>query len=109
MECGVLGNDLPESSIVGEVIPRREFYDYEAKYQDQNTQIVIPAAIDSSLADQIRAESIRAFQAIDACGMARVDFFLEKNTPSAVLSTKSIPFRDLLQEACFPDYGKRVE
>ncbi len=80
LECGVLGNEAPEASAVGEVIPRREFYDYEAKYYDPQTRFVIPADIPNAVADDVRAMAIRAFTALGASGLARVDFFLERET-----------------------------
>jgi D-alanine-D-alanine ligase len=76
IECGVLGNDNPEASVPGEIIPSREFYDYEAKYIDANSRTVIPAEVPAKLADIVRKLSIEAFKAIDCSGMARVDFLL---------------------------------
>jgi D-alanine-D-alanine ligase len=80
LECGVLGNHNPAASVVGEIIPARDFYDYEAKYVDPNTQFLIPADLDPSTASSIRDLAIRAFTSIGASGMARVDFFLERTT-----------------------------
>lgn len=77
LECGVLGNDRPEASVVGEIIPAREFYDYQAKYHDQSTQFIIPAAIDAQTQSKIQQLAIGAFSAIGGRGMARVDFFLD--------------------------------
>jgi len=74
----VLGNDDPAASVVGEIVPAHEFYDYEAKYMDEGSKLLIPAPIPESIAEEVRALAIRAFQAIDAAGMARVDFFLER-------------------------------
>jgi D-alanine-D-alanine ligase len=78
IECAVLGNDHPEASVVGEVVPSREFYDYEAKYVDDRSQVIIPAALDQGVADRVRALAIAAFRAIDGAGMARVDFLLSR-------------------------------
>jgi D-alanine-D-alanine ligase len=75
LECAVLGNNDPLASVVGEIIPGREFYDYKAKYVEDTSGLVIPADIPSDVAEQIRDYSVRAFQAIDCAGMARVDFF----------------------------------
>ncbi len=80
LECGVLGNDEPEASVVGEVIPKREFYDYEAKYTPGLTDVVIPAQIPADVSDALREMALRAFRALDAAGLARVDFFLEKRS-----------------------------
>lgn len=76
LECAVLGNDLPQASIVGEVIPGREFYDYEAKYADASSQTLVPAPIPARIAALARRLALRAFQAAECRGMARVDFFL---------------------------------
>ena len=75
LECGVLGNGRPAASVVGEVIPHREFYDYEAKYRDASTEFVIPADVPPAIADEVRSLALRAFEATTAAGMARVDFF----------------------------------
>ncbi len=80
LEVSVLGNDEPQASIVGEIVPAHEFYDYDAKYLDEGSRLLIPAAIDAGLAEDVRALALRAFQAVDAAGMARVDFFLERKT-----------------------------
>jgi D-alanine-D-alanine ligase len=80
IECAVLGNDHPEASVAGEVIPSREFYDYEAKYIDDGSQIVIPAELDPPAMENVRRLSIAAFRAIDGAGMARVDFLLARET-----------------------------
>ncbi|HEX7019962.1 MAG TPA: D-alanine--D-alanine ligase family protein [Gemmatimonadaceae bacterium] len=80
LECAVLGNDEPEASVPGEIVPSREFYDYESKYLDEGSQTIIPADLPKRLADQVRACSIDAFRAIDAAGMARVDFLLARGT-----------------------------
>ena len=80
IECAVLGNDEPEASVPGEVIPSREFYDYEAKYIDDGSKTVIPADLPEPLASEIRQLSIAAFKAIDGAGMARVDFLLSRQS-----------------------------
>jgi D-alanine-D-alanine ligase len=80
LECGVLGNDRPQASVVGEILPAREFYDYEAKYYDAATQFIIPAAIDAAIQSRIRELAVGAFKAIGASGLARVDFFLDRST-----------------------------
>ena len=80
-ECSVLGNDEPNASVIGEIIPSREFYDYQAKYSDdESSELRIPAEIDAGLAENLRAMAVTAFQAVDAAGLARVDFFLETRT-----------------------------
>ena len=79
-ECSVLGNDAPRASVIGEIAPTREFYDYQAKYSDETSELRIPADIHTGLADELRAMAVTAFQAVDAAGLARVDFFLETRT-----------------------------
>src|SRR5205823_2786755 len=78
LECSVLGNDEPIASVVGEVIPSNEFYDYNAKYIDNRSQTLIPADIPQATAEEVRRQSVQAFSALDLSGLARVDFFLEK-------------------------------
>jgi D-alanine-D-alanine ligase len=80
IECAVLGNDEPEASLPGEVIPSREFYDYEAKYLDDSSKTVIPAVLGESETAEVRRMAIEAFKAVDGAGMARVDFFLSRDT-----------------------------
>ncbi|HDQ43889.1 MAG TPA: D-alanine--D-alanine ligase [bacterium] len=80
LECAVLGNDRPEASVVGEIIPSNEFYDYAAKYVDDASEIVIPADIPSDVADRARLWSVMAFKALDCAGMARVDFLYERGS-----------------------------
>jgi D-alanine-D-alanine ligase len=86
LEISVLGNDEPEASVVGEVVPAHEFYDYEAKYLDEGSRLLIPAPIDDALAQEARSMAVRAFQAVDAAGMARVDFFLERTSGRLLLN-----------------------
>jgi D-alanine-D-alanine ligase len=78
IECAVLGNESPEASIPGEVIPSREFYDYEAKYLDEGSKTVIPADLPPAIVQRVRQLSIDAFKSIDCAGMARVDFLLSR-------------------------------
>jgi D-alanine-D-alanine ligase len=78
LECAVLGNDEPIASVVGEVIASNEFYDYNAKYLDNMSQVIIPANIPQAVADEVRRQSVNAFLALDLNGLARVDFFLDK-------------------------------
>jgi D-alanine-D-alanine ligase len=80
LEVGVLGNDAPEASVAGEIIPGREFYDYEAKYLDGGSTTRVPADLDPAMHAEVKRLAIEAFQAIDCSGMARVDFLLSKET-----------------------------
>ena len=86
IECGVLGNDAPQASVPGEVIPGREFYDYEAKYLDDSSTTVIPADIPAATAAEIQRLSIAAFQAVDCAGLARVDFLVSRTTGQILLN-----------------------
>jgi D-alanine-D-alanine ligase len=86
IECSVLGNDEPIASVPGEVVPGHEFYDYEAKYLDDSSVLLIPAPIDPALTQRIRDLSIKAFLAMDGAGMARVDFLLARETGELYLS-----------------------
>jgi D-alanine-D-alanine ligase len=76
IEVAVLGNDDPEASVPGEIIPSGEFYDYDAKYVNDDSRTVIPAQLDEARTSEVRALAIAAFKAIDGAGMARVDFLL---------------------------------
>jgi len=80
IECSVLGNERPRASLPGEVIPYREFYDYADKYLDGKTGFRIPAALPPDLVRRFQELAVASFRAIDGCGMARVDFFLEQET-----------------------------
>jgi D-alanine-D-alanine ligase len=77
LEVGVLGNDSPQASVVGEIIPGKEFYDYEAKYLPEGSIPVIPAKLTRAQTKQIREMAVAAFQACDLSGLARVDFLME--------------------------------
>lgn len=86
IECAVLGNDDPEASIVGEIVPSKEFYDYEAKYLDGASKLLIPAPIDDELALRVRYMAVQAFKALDLAGCARVDFFLDRDSGQVYLN-----------------------
>jgi D-alanine-D-alanine ligase len=80
LECAILGNDDPLVSVVGEVMSAHEFYDYDAKYVNPESKLEIPAHVDDKKSEEIRNLALRSFKAIDGSGLARVDFFLERNT-----------------------------
>lgn len=80
IEVSVLGNDEPVASVPGEILPSREFYNYDAKYVDDRSELLIPAPLPDELAAEIRALAVRAYQVHDGAGMARVDFMLERET-----------------------------
>jgi D-alanine-D-alanine ligase len=77
IECSVLGNDKPEASVPGEIVPSKEFYDYDAKYLDEGSQLIIPAKLTKAETKKVRELAVRAFQAVDCSGLARVDFLME--------------------------------
>lgn len=80
IEVSVLGNDEPIASVCGEILPSREFYSYESKYIDGTSGLVIPAPLSVETSERIREYAVRAYKAIDCAGLARVDFFVEKDT-----------------------------
>ena len=80
IECSVLGNDQPEASLPGEVIPVNDFYDYEAKYLKEGSQLIIPARLSPRKTKQVQELAVRAFRAVDCAGMARVDFLMDRKT-----------------------------
>lgn len=80
IECAVLGNESPDASVPGEVVPANEFYDYDAKYINAGSKTVIPAKLSDKLAADIRKQAITAFEAIDGAGMARVDFLVTRGS-----------------------------
>lgn len=86
LECSVLGNDDPEASCVGEVIPGGEFYDYEEKYLRDTTRLVIPADVPRKVSEEVRRLSVEAFKSADCAGLARVDFLMHRRTRRLYLS-----------------------
>ena len=93
IECSVLGNDKPEAApILGEIVPLREFYSYEAKYVDEDgAELVIPAEIDSEVSMQIRKTAVEAFQLTECRSMARVDFFLRADNSFILNEINTLP------------------
>ncbi len=86
IEISVLGNEDPHASVCGEILPSREFYSYEAKYVDGASGLIIPALLSAPTAERVREYALRAYRAIDCAGMARVDFFVEKETERIYLN-----------------------
>ena len=86
IECAVIGTDQPRASTAGEIIPGREFYDYEAKYLDDTSVSVIPADLTDSQLREVQRLAVAAFRAIDASGLSRVDFLLSRSTGALVLN-----------------------
>jgi len=86
LECSVLGNDEPQASIVGEIVPGAEFYSYNAKYVDEGSQPLIPAPINKKLMKQAQEMAVLAFQAVDCSGLARVDFLMDPKSEKIYLN-----------------------
>ena len=86
IEVSVLGNEDPQTSVCGEVLPSREFYSYESKYVDGTSGLIIPAQLPAEVSDRIREYAVRAYKAIDCAGMARADFFLNGDTNQVYLN-----------------------
>jgi D-alanine-D-alanine ligase len=117
IEVAVLGNHEPKASVPGEIVPHREFYDYTAKYLEDGTQLLIPADLKPPQVERIQSMAVEAFRALELCGMARVDFFLDKKTGKLYLNevntipgftsismypkmweASGIPFRELIDK-----------
>jgi D-alanine-D-alanine ligase len=86
IEVAVLGNDDPRASVPGEVVPGREFYDYAAKYLDDSSRTLVPADLPPAVVQEVQALAVAAFRAVDAAGMARVDFFYDEQGRGVVLN-----------------------
>src|SRR5262249_28800172 len=80
LECAVLGNDEPAASVVGEIVPGREFYDYDDKYRDDKAKLLIPAPVTKAISEEARRLAVEVFRVSGISGMARVDFFLKRGT-----------------------------
>ena len=117
IEVSVLGNHNPKASVAGEIVPHREFYDYAAKYLEEGTQLLIPADLKPPQVKKFQNYAVDAFRALELSGMARVDFFLEKNGSKIYLNevntipgftsismypklweASGIPFRELIDK-----------
>jgi D-alanine-D-alanine ligase len=116
IECAVLGNDAPEASVPGEIVPSNEFYDYDAKYVDGKSRDVIPAKLPVRVAAAIRKTAVQAFRVLDCAGMARVDFFVSGKKHRIVLNEvntipgfTSISMYPKLWEASGLDYPRLLD
>ena len=116
IECSVLGNDDPEASVLGEIVPCNAFYDYAAKYLDNASELVIPADLDQEMSDEMRRMAVEAYRALDCAGMARVDFFLDRTTGAVCINElNTIPgFTEIsmypkLWEASGLPYGQLID
>lgn len=116
IECAVLGNDDPIASTVGEIIPCNEFYDYRAKYIDNNSRAVIPADLPAETIRLIREYAVKAFKALDCSGLSRVDFFVHRETGEIYINEintlpgfTSISMYPQLWEASGISYGELID
>ncbi|MFS0660166.1 D-alanine--D-alanine ligase [Niallia alba] len=91
IEVGVLGNDYPEVSVAGEIVPKKDFYDYKAKYEDGDTALIIPAEITEMEYAAIKEDAIKAFKALDCSGLVRADFFLTKEGKVYINEVNTMP------------------
>jgi D-alanine-D-alanine ligase len=116
IECGVLGNDNPQTSVLGEIIPSNEFYDYNSKYVDGQSEAIIPAKLSPQISAKIKDLALKAFKSLDLAGMARIDFLVEKNTnkifinePNTIPGFTSISMYPKLWEASGLSYEKLLD
>jgi len=86
IECSVLGNDEPVASVPGEIVPVKEFYDYNAKYLDEGSELIIPAKLSKTETKKVQELAVRSFKAVDCSGLARVDFLMDAQTRKIYLN-----------------------
>ena len=86
VECAVLGNEKPIASVIGEVLPANEFYDYEAKYVNGDSKLCIPADLPEELSERIRTLAVKAYKALGCTGLSRVDFFVRRSDNAVLLN-----------------------
>jgi D-alanine-D-alanine ligase len=86
IEVSILGNEEPQASVPGEVIPHGDFYTYESKYHDDLSELLIPAPISEVMAGKVQEYALQAYRAIDGAGLARVDFLLDRDTDELYLN-----------------------
>jgi D-alanine-D-alanine ligase len=91
IEVSILGNDFPKASLPGEILPAKEFYDYEAKYYDTGSRLIIPAELPETLSNQLRQMAIKAFLAVEASGLSRVDFFVTADNKPLINEINTLP------------------
>ncbi|MGE8207091.1 D-alanine--D-alanine ligase [Heyndrickxia sp. NPDC080065] len=91
IELGIIGNDDPECSVPGEIVPKKDFYDYKAKYEDGDTALIIPAEIPASVYEELKSMAINAFKALDCSGLVRADFFVTSSGKILINEVNTMP------------------
>ncbi len=91
LECAVLGNERPQASTVGEIVPGAEFYDYSTKYLDDRSQLIVPADLPDAISEKIKEMSIEAFRAVDGAGLSRVDFLMSPSGDIVINEINTMP------------------
>ena len=86
VECAVLGNSNPEAMVVGQIKPANEFYDYEAKYENDNSELYIPAHIPEDKQEEVQKAAVKAYKALGCSGLSRVDFFVTKDDSRVIFN-----------------------
>ena len=117
IECAVLGNGSNiQASCVGEILAAAEFYDYDAKYNNSESKTVVPADISPEKQDEIRNMAIKVFKAVDGNGLARIDFFVEKDTENVIFNELNtlpgftpISMYSMLWAACGKPIGELLD
>lgn len=115
VECAVLGNEEVKASCVGEIVSAEDFYDYDSKYKNAESKVIIPAKIDKKVKEQIRKIAVKAFKAVNGTGLARVDFFVDKNNEIYLNEINTMPgFTNIsmypkLWENCGIKYSKLLD
>ncbi len=116
LECAVIGNDVVEASCIGEILPAEDFYSFDAKYNNSESKVIIPAEINPQISEEIRTIACKAFKSVDGKGLSRVDFFLEKGTNKIYINEintmpgfTTISMYPQLWEKCGKSYSKLLE
>lgn len=116
IEVAVLGNEEPKAAIPGEIVPAKEFYDYEAKYENAASKLLIPANLSNENLEKIKNIAIEVYKALDCSGMSRVDFLVDKDTTEMYLNEvntipgfTSISMYPKLWAAAGKDYSKLID
>jgi D-alanine-D-alanine ligase len=91
IEVGILGNEMPVCSVIGEIVPKKDFYDYKAKYEDEDTALIIPADITDAQKMEMEQLAIRAFRSLDCSGLVRADFFLTDSGGLLINEVNTMP------------------